>query len=104
MVGAAQAVLGGPYASAPNRVRAAYADCVANYLVAAMTPQERADNEAYLRGTKKMTYGEIEAESDALSARVGGPLTYATLDRLSRTCPGDVPSFKQSFGPGFNGL
>lgn len=101
---AAQSVLSGPYASAPNRVRAAYSDCVADYMIAGMTPDERQRSEAFTMGDSSMTIGEWKALDKEITDHLGGPLTYASLDRLSGTCPDKVADFKRYFGPGFNGL
>lgn len=101
---AARAVLEGPYASAPNRVRAEYAECAADFMVARLAPEEKSSLDAFVQGKQTMSLADYKAKDTEIETRVGGPLTYATIDRLGSTCPQALPDFRQYFGPGFNGL
>lgn len=100
----AKAILAGPYASAPNHVRADFADCASDFAVSKLDPATLAKLDAYSRGQTKMTADEFSAINVKGTEEMGGPLSYANLDRLSGTCPDKVAEFKQAFGPGFNGL
>lgn len=100
----AKQILAGPYASAPNRTRADFADCASDFAVSKLDPDTLAKLDAYASGQTKMTFAEYQAIDAKGTAETGGPLRYADLDRLAETCPDKIADFKRYFGPGFNGL
>lgn len=96
---ALKAAFSGPNRNAPWAVINGYAECSADFLVAGMSPADKARLDAYSRGEIMLTPEEGRAIERRISAAVGGPLTLKNLDRLNGTCPDKVPLFKQYFKP-----
>lgn len=85
--------------SAPQSVKDAFAECVADRTVKNMTPEEAAQLDQYARGNQGLSVGDSRRINAAINARSGlGPAGRWTNDNiglLSDTCPADVPSFHQ---------
>jgi hypothetical protein len=92
-------IANGPYAATPGPVKLAYEECSADYVMSGFTEAERAKLDAFARQEITMTAAEGRAMEDRARARLGGNLSYDTLDRLSAICPDKVPLFKQHFKP-----
>jgi hypothetical protein len=90
----------GPYAkTAPNSVQVAYSRCAADYVMTGFTPAEAARLDAYARHETALTAGEMNELTRRVKERLGGDLTYDSLDRLAAVCPSDVPAFREYFKP-----
>lgn len=84
--------------TAPDSVKAAFAECVANRTIKFMTPAELTTLDAFARGNQAITIGEAKQMDRDIKARAGlysSNYTSANIGLLSDTCPNDVPSFRQ---------
>jgi hypothetical protein len=84
--------------AAPESVKSAYANCIADFIDQHMTVEERQYLDHYAQGDQEMTVRESKSLDRTIRTRAGvpdGPITSANIDILSNTCPNDVPSFRQ---------
>lgn len=83
----------------PRPVIMAYVDCAADFVLSKISASDRARLDAYARHETTMSANEAKEIERRMTEGAGGDITYATLDRLSETCPADVPSFKEHLEP-----
>lgn len=82
--------------SAPDAVKARFEECWADDTVSALTPDELKKLNAYARGEHDLAAGELQQMNDMIETRrrlLGR--TQPGIDRISTTCPQDIPEFKK---------
>lgn len=94
-----RAFISGPNASAPAEVRAAFEECGADFVLSGFTETEKAKLDAWVRREITLTDAEIRDMDARVKARLGGNLSYESLDRLNSVCPEWVPAFKKNLKP-----
>ena len=82
--------------SAPQAIKDRYAECLADWTDGFLTPNERTMLDAYARGERQVTAGELRRLNDSIKARSGyAEITNSNIGLLSGTCPQDVPEFQR---------
>lgn len=83
--------------AAPQPVKDAFANCVADRTDKFIAPEERKPLDDYALGNQGISIGDARRIDAAIRERsgIGEGWTNANVGLLADTCPNDVPAFRQ---------
>lgn len=87
-------------ARAPGPVKFAYESCAADTLLAQLTSQQKGRLDAWARGERTLTAGEMRDMDAMIREKMGTPETSEGVYKaMEPFCPDAVPLFRQHFKP-----